>query len=48
MKDVKDKKKQRFLRTPGRRGAAVNAGAALLAFFMFLVVMVDSGMMPSS
>lgn len=46
MKDVKDKKKQRFLRTPGRRGAAVNAGAALLAFFMILVVMVNSGMMP--
>ena len=46
MKDVKGQKKQRFLRTPGRRGAAVNAGAALLAFFMFLVVMVDSGMMP--
>ena len=41
MKDVKDQKKQRFLRTPGRRGAAVNAGAALLAFFMFLVVMVE-------
>ena len=46
MKDVKGKKKQRFLRTPGRRGAAVNAGAALLAFFMILVVMVNSGMMP--
>ena len=46
MKDVKGQKKQRFLRTPGRRGSAVNAGAALLAFFMFLVVMVDSGMMP--
>lgn len=46
MKDVKDKKKQRFLRTPGRRAAAVNAGAALLAFFMILVVMVNSGMMP--
>ena len=41
MKDVKGQKKQRFLRTPGRRGAAVNAGAALLAFFMFLVVMVE-------
>lgn len=46
MKEVKEKKKQRFLRTPGRRGAAVNAFAAVVALAMMLVIMVHSGMMP--
>ncbi len=46
MKEVKEKKKQRFLRTPGRRGGAVNAFAAVVALAMMLVIMVHSGMMP--
>ena len=41
-----NQKKKGLLRTPGGRGAAVNACAAVVALAMMLVIMVHSGMMP--